>query len=116
MALSLIGGGARSGLWTQMLASLLGVALQVHEHGAAGGAVGAARLAWIADGGAEGDVCKVPDVATTFVSDPAEGSLLLSHHERFRALYVAPRDQFGAMAVAARTALPAAPAEATSWR
>ena len=94
-ALSLIGGGARSELWAQMLASLLGVALHVHPHGAAGGALGAARLAWLADGGAEDDVCRVGDVAQAFVPDAAEASLLLPRHERFRSLYAALRDQFG---------------------
>jgi xylulokinase len=102
-ALSLIGGGARSDLWAQMLASLLGVALHVHEHGAAGGALGAARLAWLADGGEEGEVCRVPELRREFVADPAEASLLLPRYDRFRALYPALRDQFGAR----RTGAPA---------
>jgi xylulokinase len=101
-ALSLIGGGARSSLWAQLLASLLGVAMRVHEHGAAGGALGAARLAWLADGGDEEAVCRVPDVSAEFVPDPVESSLLLPRHERFCALYLALRDQFGSRRVAAR--------------
>jgi len=100
-ALSLIGGGARSALWAQLLASLLGVAMRVHEHGAAGGALGAARLAWLADGGAEEAVCRAPDVGDEFVPDAAEASLLLPRHERFCALYTALRDQFGSRRVAA---------------
>jgi xylulokinase len=104
-ALSLIGGGARSPLWAQMLASLLGVAMRVHEHGAAGGALGAARLAWLADGGEEEEVCRVPEVSDEFVPDPAEASLLLPRHERFCALYPALRDQFGSRGVAAEAAV-----------
>ena len=85
-ALSLIGGGARSDLWAQLLASLLGVAMRVHEHGAAGGALGAARLAWLADGGDEGEVCAVPAVRQEFLRDEAEAAVLLRAIERFRAL------------------------------
>ena len=94
-ALSLIGGGSRSVLWAQLLASLLGVAMRTHPDGAAGGAVGAARLAWLADGGDEGDVCRVPKISAEFTREPVEASLLLSRHERFRALYPALRGQFG---------------------
>jgi xylulokinase len=104
-ALSLIGGGARSSLWAQLLASLLGVAMRVHEHGAAGGGVGAARLAWLADGGEDEQVCRVPEVSEEFVPDAAEASLLLPRHERFRALYPALRDQFGSRRIAAEPAV-----------
>jgi xylulokinase len=99
-SLSLIGGGARSPLWAQLLASLFGVAMRVHEHGAAGAALGAARLAWLADGGEEEAVCRVPDTSHEFVPDPVEAALLLPRRERFRALYPALRDQFGARRVA----------------
>ena len=58
--MSLVGGGSRSALWAQLLASALNLELQVHDGGAAGGALGAARLAWLADGGDEEAVCTVP--------------------------------------------------------
>ena len=95
-ALSLIGGGARSGWWAQLLASLLGVTMVVHEHGAARGAIGAARLAWLADGGDEAEVCRVPSASAEFVADSSEASLLRPRHDRFRALYPALRDRFSA--------------------
>lgn len=94
-ALSLIGGGARSDWWAQLLASLLGVALVAHEHGAARGAVGAARLAWLADGGDEDEVCRMPSASAEFLPDGYEASVLLPRHDRFRALYPALRDRFG---------------------
>ena len=103
-ALSLIGGGARSPLWAQLLASLLGVVMRIHEHGAAGAALGAARLAWIANGGKEEDVCRVPEISDEVVPDAAEASLLRPRHERFCALYPALRKQFGARRVAAESA------------
>lgn len=103
-SLSLIGGGARSSVWAQLLASLLGVEMHVHRHAAAGGALGAARLAWLADGGKEEEVCRVPDISDAFVPGAAEASLLRPRHERFRALYPALRDQFGWRRVAAESA------------
>jgi xylulokinase len=95
-ALSLIGGGARSAWWAQLLASLLGVAMVAHEHGAARGAVGAARLAWLADGGDEGEVCRVPPADAEFLPDHSEASLLRPRYDRFRALYPVLRDRFSA--------------------
>ena len=93
-ALSLVGGGARSVLWAQLLASALGVAMRIHEGGEAGGALGAARLAWLADGGDESDVCRTAAVAREFRPDAAEAGLLALRYERFRALYPALRGQF----------------------
>jgi len=94
-ALSLVGGGARSALWAQLLASALGITLHIHEGGEAGGALGAARLAWLADGGDEGDVCRATAVAREFQPDAAESALLAPRYERFRALYPALRSLYG---------------------
>jgi xylulokinase len=94
-ALSLVGGGARSALWAQLLASGLGVAMHLHAGAEAGGALGAARLAWLADGGDEAQVCRSAPVAREFEPDPAEAAALAARYERFRALYRAVRGQFG---------------------
>jgi xylulokinase len=93
-ALSIVGGGARSELWAQQLASALGVPIRIHQGGEAGAALGAARLAWLADGGDEADVCREPATAREFVPDAAEAALLGQRGERFRALYPALRGQF----------------------
>jgi xylulokinase len=69
--------------------------MRTHPDGAAGGAVGAARLAWLADGGDEGDVCRVPEISAEFTPESAEASLLRSRHDRFRSLYPALCGQFG---------------------
>ena len=95
-SLTLVGGGARSAVWAQTLASTLGVALAVHEGGQVSAALGAARLAWLADGGTEDDVCRSGDAAWTFVPDASEAALLAQRLERFRVLYPALRDQFRA--------------------
>lgn len=77
-ALALVGRGAVSPLWTQLSASILGVATRLRAGSEAGGALGAARLAWLADGG----------------SDPAESERLLPRRERLRALDLLLRDEF----------------------
>ena len=92
--LSLVGGGARSPLWAQLLASLLGVPLVTRQGGEAGGALGAARLAWLADGGRLDEVCLAPPVATLFRPDPAVAAALAPRAERLRALYRAVRDLY----------------------
>lgn len=100
-ALSLVGGGARSALWAQLLASTLGVATRVHGGGEAGAALGAARLAWLADAGIEAEVCRAPPVTREFTPDAGEAELLQRRGERYRALYPALRTQFAAGADAA---------------
>ena len=94
-ALSLVGGGARSDLWAQLLASTLGVPLEVRAGNEAGGAVGAARLGWLAAGGALAEVCRAPGtVARRFDPDPVGRDRLQARYQRFRALYPALRGQF----------------------
>ncbi|KNZ30931.1 MAG: xylulose kinase [Methylibium sp. NZG] len=91
-ALSLVGGGSRSAFWAQLLADVLGVPLTTHTGGEAGGALGAARLAWLADGGSEAEVCTAPPVARGFEPDAAAHVALALRAERFRRLYPALRE------------------------
>ena len=93
-ALSLVGGGARSSFWAQLLSTLLDVPLLTHQGGEAGGALGAARLAWLADGGDAASVCVAPPAARRFDPDPAARQRLALRAERFRRLYPALREQF----------------------
>lgn len=94
--LTLVGGGARSGLWAQLLADAIGVPMVTRHGGEAGGALGAARLAWLADGGTLDQVCPAPEIAATFSPDPAETARLAARHVRFRALYRAVEGLFPA--------------------
>ncbi|MEY8875299.1 MAG: xylulokinase [Leptothrix sp. (in: b-proteobacteria)] len=94
-SLSLVGGGARSPLWAQLLADTLGVPLVARSGGEAGGALGAARLAWLADGGTVEAVCLAPPVARVFEPDATEGARLAVRHARFRRLYGALAAEFG---------------------
>ncbi|HPW06690.1 MAG TPA: xylulokinase [Burkholderiaceae bacterium] len=89
--LSLVGGGARSELWAQQLATMLDVEIVTHEGSTAGGALGAARLAWLATGAPITSVCTAPEITRTYRPDLHERPLLTPRYERFRALYPAVR-------------------------
>lgn len=95
--LALVGGGARSAFWAQLHADLLGVEIVTLDGGEAGGALGAARLAWLADGGDEAVVCQSPPVRERFVPDARRGESLAPRLARFRALYTATRGLFPAL-------------------
>jgi xylulokinase len=88
--LSLVGGGARSGFWAQMLASALDVEIVTHGGSAVGGALGAARLGALAVGAPMASVCLPPPVDTVYRPDPAERALLAPRHDLFRSLYRRP--------------------------
>jgi xylulokinase len=94
--LLLVGGGARSAWWSQLLADILEVPLAICEGGEAGGAMGAARLAWLADGGSEAEVCGRPAVRQRFDPKNADAGLHAARHAHFKALYAALRSSFRA--------------------
>lgn len=85
--LSLVGGGARSGYWAQLIADALNVEIVSHAGGEAGGALGAARLGWMAAGGDEAQVCAKPDIAARYQPDPKRHAVLQSRLQRFRQTY-----------------------------
>lgn len=92
--LSVVGGGSRSSEWVQMLADTLGVPLTTHEASTSGAALGAARLAWLADGGRKADVCQMPAIVQRFVPRPSEYQRLQRRYETFRDLYNTLKKQF----------------------
>ncbi len=87
--LALVGGGARSDVWAQLLASGLNCPLQRPQGAPAAAALGAARLAWLADGGSQQTVCQHLPLAQGFAPDSAQRQLLVERYERYRALYPA---------------------------
>lgn len=84
---SLIGGGARSLWWGQLMADTLNLPIVTHSGGEAGGALGAARLGWLAAGGDELQVCTKPPIDQRFIPDINRQDALFSRLERFRLLY-----------------------------
>ena len=87
--LSLVGGGSRSAWWAQQLADTFGLTLTVHQDSESGGAMGAARLAWLATGGALDAVCTTPPVLQSFTPNAARHAALQARHAHFVALYPA---------------------------
>ncbi|MBL6946065.1 MAG: xylulokinase [Rhodospirillales bacterium] len=92
---SVIGGGSRSRLWGEILASVLNRPLSYHEGGEVGPAFGAARLARLAVSGEDAiDICTPPLV--THVVDP-DATLAERYADRlahFRSLYEALAQNF----------------------
>ena len=95
-SLDLVGGGARSAWWGRLLATLLERPLTRRAGGEAGGALGAARLAWLADGGSLERVCAKQPVIETFEPQPERRAALMERYARFRALYPVLKDSFAA--------------------
>ena len=87
--LSLVGGGARSAFWAQQLASSLDVEIVLHAESTAGGALGAARLGWLATGASVLDVCTRPGVTHSYQPDAHEQAFLAPRYAKFQALYPA---------------------------
>jgi len=95
-SLDVVGGGARSAYWARLLATLLDRPLTKRDGGEAGGALGAARLAWLADGGHLDEVCAKQVVIESFQPQPERHAGLMARYERFRALYPLLKDSFRA--------------------
>jgi xylulokinase len=85
--LSLVGGGARSAYWAQLLSDALDVRIVTHVGSEAGGALGAARLAWLAMGGAEIEVCRKPQLLDQFTPQPQRHAALQPRLQRYREIY-----------------------------
>ena len=75
-----MGGGARSDAWAQLLASGLACPLHRPQGAHAAAALGAARLAWLADGGSEAEVCQPLPLAQGFEPVPALSALLTERY------------------------------------
>ncbi|MFG6462961.1 xylulokinase [Roseateles sp. DXS20W] len=85
--LSLVGGGSRSPYWAQLIADALDVEIVVHAGSEAGGALGAARLGWLATGGQVADVCTRPAISARFAPSSTRHARLAPRLARFRDLY-----------------------------
>lgn len=82
--LLLVGGGSRSPLWSQILANILEIPLHVPQASEQAGALGAARLAWLADGGGMAVVCQPPVMKAHFLP---QGDFSASRYARFNAAW-----------------------------
>lgn len=93
----LIGGGAKSALWTRMIAAAIERPVIRYRGGETGPAFGAARLARLAaTGEAPEDLCKAPEIADVAEPDPDLVAAFKPRIERFRSLYRALKPEFAA--------------------
>jgi xylulokinase len=92
---SLVGGGARSRLWGELIAGALGLPLHRHEGGEVGAAFGAARLARLAadPNAAVDEVCTPPPIRDR-IAPPPWSDVLAPRFARFRELYQVLRPLF----------------------
>lgn len=89
-ALTVIGGGARSEHWGNILAAALDVRLDYREGGEVGPALGAARLALMGATGASAvDACPKPELTRSIEPDPELAEKLGPNLASFRAAYPA---------------------------
>ena len=92
--LALVGGGARSTWWAQLIADVLQLPVHTHPDSEAGAAMGAARLAQLACGGREEEVCHKPDIQAEYLPQTAFSPMLGERLNRFRQLYTALKPVF----------------------
>jgi xylulokinase len=86
----MVGGGARSAFWGQMIADVLGLQLHLPEGAETGAALGAARLGMLAaNAGDEDAICTRPLVRQVFKPDAAASEIYAPRLARYRALYPA---------------------------
>jgi xylulokinase len=86
----MVGGGARSAFWGQMIADVLHLELQLPEGAETGAALGAARLGMLAaNAGDEDAICTQPPIRQVFTPDVAASEMYASRLTRYRALYPA---------------------------
>jgi xylulokinase len=86
--LALVGGGARSAYWAQLMADALNVELFIPSQGIHAGALGAARLAALASGATMASVLSsVQNEESLFVPNANRQAFLNVRFDRFRAFY-----------------------------
>ena len=94
-ALSLIGGGARSAKWRQIIANVLNKTLHYRDGGAVGPGLGAARLALLADKHQQGgelealikEYCNLPEVLATHSAEEGLAAYYQAKYQLYQQTY-----------------------------
>ncbi|MCC9620766.1 xylulokinase [Thalassospira sp. MA62] len=90
-----IGGGARSRYWLQLISDIMGMPLARYQGATKGPAFGAARLARLAvTGEAVADVCTKPAIEEIISPDIGRHDAYLPRQAKFCRLYPALKDEF----------------------
>jgi xylulokinase len=88
-----VGGGSRSDLWLQIIATVLGVPVDLPAAGDVGGAFGAARLGLIAATGADfRKVLTAPKTARTIKPNPKAREAYEAQYRRYTQIYPAIKE------------------------
>lgn len=87
--LTVVGGGARSRFWGEILAAALSIPLAYRSGADVGAALGAARLAMICAGANAVDVCRAPVIDMIIEPDARLAAGMSFRSQQFRALYPA---------------------------
>src|SRR5690606_38515958 len=87
-----VGGGTRSDYWLRLIATALGVPVQLPVAGDFGGALGAARLALMASAGAGAEIATLPQIDRVIEPDAALMDAVDAGHARFRAAQMKIKD------------------------
>lgn len=82
-----LGGGSKSEHWVSMLASTLGIPLDVPKDGDFGAALGAARLGQMAATGAGIEIATQPPIARTVDPNPKLKDAMSAAHARYKKAY-----------------------------
>ncbi|HEY8381576.1 MAG TPA: xylulokinase [Microvirga sp.] len=88
----LVGGGSRSRFWAQIIADRAGISLDLPEGSEHGAAAGAARLAMLAAGCSQDDVCKQPHVRERISPDLSDPELSALRRSAVLELYNGARN------------------------
>jgi xylulokinase len=85
-----VGGGTHSELWLKIIATVLGVPVDLPAAGDVGGAFGAARMGLMAATGASYDtVCTPPKIAKTILPDAKAKAAYEAAYKRYVKIYPA---------------------------
>jgi len=88
-----VGGGTKSELWLRIIATVLGVPIDLPAAGEVGGAFGAARMGLMAATGASyASVCTKPKIAKTILPDAKAKPAYDAAYARYTKLYPAIKD------------------------
>jgi xylulokinase len=94
-SITVIGGGARSDYWGKILSSALNRPLVYRDGGEVGPALGAARLAQLAEtGGSVEDICPAPPILSVIEPDDRLSETYAAKLPRFRSLYKSLKSSF----------------------
>ena len=87
-----VGGGSRSRVWLEIIATVLGVTVDLPQDGDFGAALGAARLGQAAADGYSDALFSAPPMAAAIDPNPALRSAYGEAYARWRKLYPAVKE------------------------